>query len=129
MALPRAAATAALVVFTAACAGRMEHALLERFFELSRLRDKTALVPIASVIFEPLEQGIVDQFEIIRIAPEERSGSAQTEVAAKEVTVDADVRGPDGTVSKKRLIVTMQRSSGGDNRGWRITGIATLTRS
>jgi hypothetical protein len=119
-----AALAVAAMVLPAACAGRMEHALLERFFELSRLRDKTALAPIATVVFEPLEQGIVDQFSIVRVAPEERSGSPQAEIAAKEVTVDADVRGPDGTTVKKRLIVTMQRLMSADTGAWKITGVA-----
>jgi hypothetical protein len=107
----------------------MEHALLERFFELSRLRDKTALADIATVVFEPLEDGIVDRFEIVRVAPEERSGSDQAEIAAKEVTVDADVRGPDGKTLEQRLIVTMQRSVHAGTGAWKITGIAALTRS
>ena len=118
--------TAAVIAISVACTGRMEHALLERFFELSRLRDKTALAPIATVVFEPLEHGIVDQFAIVRVAPEERSGSDQTEIAAKEVTVDADVRGPDGKTVKKRLIVTMQRAVNDAAGTWKITGVVAF---
>jgi hypothetical protein len=109
-----------------ACAGRMEHALLERFFALSRLRDLTALAPIATVVFEPLEHGIVDEFAIVRVAPEERSGSGQSEIAAKEVTVDADVRGPDGSTQKQRLIVTMQRAVNDAAGTWKITGVVAF---
>ena len=119
----------AVVAISAACAGRVEHALLERFFELSRLRDQTALAPIATVVFEPFEDGIVDEFDVVRVAPEERSGSRQAEIAAKEVTVDADVRGQDGKTVKKRLIVTMQRPVNGETTAWKITGVAAFPQS
>ena len=119
----------AVVAISAACSGRVEHALLERFFELSRLRDTTALAPIATVVFEPFEDGIVDEFDVVRVAPEERSGSRQTEIAAKEVTVDADVRGQDGKTVKKRLIVTMQRPVNGETTAWKITGVAAFPQS
>ena len=124
-----AALAIAVVAISTACSGRMEHALLERFFELSRLRDKTALAPIATVVFEPFEDGIVDEFDIVRVAPEERSGSGQREIAAKEVTVDADVRGQDGKTLKKRLIVTMQRPVNGESTAWKITGVAAFPQS
>jgi len=124
-----AALAIAVVAISTACAGRMERALLERFFELSRLRDRTALAPIATVVFEPFEDGIVDEFDVVRVAPEERSGSGQSEIAAKEVTVEADVRGQDGKTVKKRLIVTMQRPANGDTTAWKITGVAAFSQS
>ncbi len=124
-----AALTLAAVLAAAACSGATEHALLGRFFELSRLRDKTALAPIATVVFEPLEDGIVDELTIVRVAPEERSGSAPSEMAVKEVTVDADVRGPDGRSVQKRLIVTMQRPVKGEPAAWKITGVAIVETS
>jgi hypothetical protein len=124
-----AALAIAFVAISAACSGRMERALLERFFELSRLLDKTALAPIATVVFEPFADGIVDEFDVVRVAPEERSGSGQSELAAKEVTVEADVRGQDGKTVKKRLIVTMQRPVNGETTAWKITGVAAFPQS
>jgi len=51
-----ALAVLALVALSA-CSGAREHALLDQFFSASRLRDLTALQNVATVVFEPREQG------------------------------------------------------------------------
>ena len=108
------AATAAAVIL-AACA-RPEQALLERFFDLSRLRDTTALQAVSTVIFEPLQQGIVRTFHITGATPEQVEGQTVT----KDVTVEAPVILPDGQTVQKALVITLQHGRG-DGR-WMVTG-------
>jgi hypothetical protein len=109
-----AAAFAASIVL--ACGHPAEESLLARFFNASRLRDKTVLQTISTVAFEPNEQGIVTRFEIVNVTPEEVNGT----VASKSVTVSAPVQLPDGTTAIKTLFLTMQRREGNP---WMITGI------
>lgn len=92
--------TAALV---AGCA-TPERSVLDRFFVASRLRDKTALAPMATVIFEPLEHGIVTSFEIVRVT--------RSTDGSKTVIVDAPVRLPDGRVEQRSINLTMERRGG-----------------
>ena len=50
-------------------ASPQERSILDRFFSASRLRDQTALSNFATVVFEPLEQGIVTDFDVVRVVP------------------------------------------------------------
>jgi hypothetical protein len=104
-----------------------EQSLLEAFFGASRLRDTTALQGVSTVIFEPLQQGIVRTFQITGVT-EERVGG---QVVTKDVTVDAPVILPDGQTVRKTLVVTLQRTSGGDSRRWMwiVTGVTDAARS
>ena len=88
--------------------GQSERPILERFFGASRLRDTTALQTVATVIFEPLQQGIVRTFEITSVSPERSEGQA----IAKDVTVAAPVILPDGQTVQKTLVVTLSRRTG-----------------
>lgn len=132
-----------------------EHMLLDRFFAASRLRDRTALARISTVTFEPLEDGIVVNFVVIAtndVASD--SGSAVDDtgagervvalsladptqshaqpiddpaiLATREVMADADVRGRDGAVTRRRLLVTLRRAETvgtSRRRGrWIVTG-------
>ena len=93
---------AAIVVLAAASSsacGRQERSVVDQFFTQSRLRDKTALQKIATVTFEPLVQGIVEQFEITNVTADENQ--------AKTITVSAEVRLPDGTVKHEVIVLTM----------------------
>jgi hypothetical protein len=101
-----------------------EQRLLEQFFGASRLRDRTALQTVATITFEPREQGIVRTFEITGVSPERLDG--QTFV--KDVTVEAPVILPDGQTVRKTLIVTLQRATGaeGSVSRWVVTGIAEV---
>lgn len=89
---------------TLACTVYPEQAILDRFFSASRLRDKTALAGFATVVFEPLEQGIITSFEILSVSPE---GDA-----AKDVTISAPVKLPDGQVLEKTIRVRLERREG-----------------
>jgi hypothetical protein len=99
----------------AACAAP-EQALLEEFFGASRLRDLTALQPIATVVFEPREQGIVRTFEIAGVT---ERGDGRT----KEVRVNAPVILPDGRTVQKLLVVTLERREAGGAARWVVTGV------
>jgi hypothetical protein len=89
--------------------------LLERFFEASRLRDRTALQHLSTVIFEPRDQGIITTFDIVGVTSEERNG----EIVNKNVTVVAPVKLADGQTERKKLVITMQKR---DNE-WIVTGV------
>jgi hypothetical protein len=84
--------------FLSAC-GRQERSVVDEFFAQSRLRDKTALQKVATVTFEPRVQGIVEQFEITKVTPEENQ--------TKTVTVSAQVKLPNGTVTHEVIVLTM----------------------
>lgn len=105
-----------LLAASAACGHPVEKALVERFFSASRLSDKTAAQAVSTVFFDPTDQGLVRQFTITDVTPEEVSGG----VASKNVTLSASVESPDGVQSKKTIFVTMQRQPGA---AWMITGV------
>jgi hypothetical protein len=108
-----------LLAAAAACAAP-EQSLLEQFFGASRLRDTTALHRIATVAFEPREQGIVRTFRIRSVSSERPDGSA----AAKHVVVDATVSLPDGRSVQKTLVVTMRRENGQASASWIVTAVS-----
>lgn len=101
-----------------------EQSLLDQFFGASRLRDTTALQRVSTVIFEPLQEGIVRTFRITGVTPERADGPMVT----KDVTVDAPVILPDGQTRQKTLVVTLQRTSGGSSRRWMVTGVRDAAR-
>jgi hypothetical protein len=110
-----AVVTAQLVTF-AACGHPAEKALVDQFFSASRLRDRTAAQSVSTVFFDPKDQGLVRQFTIKSVTPEEESGG----VASKNVTLNASVESLDGVRSQKTIFVTMQRRPGA---AWMITGV------
>lgn len=99
-----------------ACGHPAERALVDQFFSASRLRDKTAAQSVATVFFDPKDQGLVRDFTIKSVTPEEESGG----VASKNVTLRATVESLDGVKSQKTIFVTMQRRQGA---AWVITGV------
>jgi hypothetical protein len=100
--------------FTAACAKfGAEQLLLERFFAASRLRDRTALQQISTVMLEPLEQGTVASFAILEAFDLETAGPVRT----RQVTALAPLRLRDGRTEKRKIIFVLQR---GDR--WMVTG-------
>jgi hypothetical protein len=105
-------------MFIAVGCGRPERGILEEFFNHSRLRDRTALQRFSTITFEPLQQGIVTEFDIIKVTEE---GEAKT------VTVSANVKRPDGQMVPETLLVMMERrpsvDGGADRRDWMITGL------
>ena len=108
-----------ILAFSIPACAAPEQALLERFFGASRLRDTTALESIATVIVEPLQQGIVRTFTMAGATDERLEGAA----AAKDITVDAVVALPDGRTVSKRLVVTLQRPRGDGPARWVVTGV------
>src|SRR5688500_1355428 len=69
----------------------LEEQTLQRFFEASRLYDMAALEKVATVPFNPVTDGIVQDFAVVSVAV---SGDVRT------VNVDAQVRGRTGTTQE-----------------------------
>ena len=75
-------------------------------------------------MFEPLEQGIVSDFEIRAIAAAPPDG----EFLMKEVTVAARVRMPDGSTVGKTLVVVLRKPATAMEKaalygGWRVVAV------
>jgi len=104
------------LVTLAACGHPAERALVDQFFSVSRVRDRTAAQSIATVFFDPKDQGLVREFTIRNVTPEEESGG----VVSKNVTIRASVESLDGVRAEKTIFVTMQRRP---NAPWLITGV------
>ena len=96
-----------------------DHQLIDRFFAASRLRDRTALARLATVIFEPHTDGIVDEFTIVS---DTASGPDR-----REVTIRARVRLAGAEARERQLVLTVSRAIGdqGHTAGnrWIITGV------
>ena len=97
-----------------------EQLLLEQFFNASRLRDRTALQKISTVILEPLEQGAVTTFTITDVVILEAPDGV---VQSKQVNVSAPVRLPDGRTVQKTLNVILQRGNRQAPAAWMVTGL------
>ena len=109
-------AAVVLTLTAAGCGHPREQALVDQFFSASRLRDKTAAQSVSTVFFDPRDQGLVRDFTIKSVTPEEESGG----VASKNVTLSASVESLDGVTSQKTIFVTMQKKPGA---AWMITGV------
>jgi hypothetical protein len=97
------------------CSTAAEQSILSQFFAASRLRDTTALMNIATVVFEPTTQGIITSFEITNVVPHRNGG----EFVSKDVSISAPVKLPSGQTARKDLVITMQRGAG----HWIVTAI------
>jgi hypothetical protein len=87
---------------------------LVKFFEQSRAYDRTRLAPIATVVFDPRTDGVVERFDVVARGAERRLDDGRL---AKEVTVDATVRSAAGRLSQRTLIVTFEQRDG----AWIVT--------
>jgi hypothetical protein len=114
--LAAGAVVMAQLVLLTACGHPAEKALVDQFFSASRLRDRTAAQSVSTVFFDPKDQGLVRQFTIKGVTPEEENGG----VASKNVTLNASVESLEGVQSQKIIFVTMQRRPGA---AWMITGV------
>ncbi|HEY6211858.1 MAG TPA: hypothetical protein VIW45_06215 [Vicinamibacterales bacterium] len=103
----------ALALVASACAGP-EQPLLDRFFAASRLRDRTQLQAIATVVFEPRERGIVTKFTVVRV---DASGGRRV------VTIHAPVELPDGRTVQKTFAVTLTLDN---EQRWIVTAVDDL---
>ena len=109
-----------VLLLTAACARYgAEQVLLDQFFSASRLRDRTALQKISTVILEPLEQGAVTTFTITNVVDLEGPNGL---VQSKQVTVSAPVSLPDGRTAQKTLSVVLERGDRQTTAPWIVTG-------
>jgi hypothetical protein len=109
-----------VILLTAACARHgAEQVLLDQFFNASRLRDRTALQKISTVILEPLEQGAVTTFTITDVVDLEGPDGL---VQSKQVNVSAPVRLPDGRTAQKTLSVVLERGDRQTTAPWIVTG-------
>ena len=125
MRITRTALVLLMTLAVVSCSTSVEQQLLSQFFEASRLRDLTALRTIATVVFEPKEQGIVTGFDVTRVVSEAASGGDRE---SKVISIAATVKLPDGRLQQKNFIVIIGRArSGGEANhrgGWMITGIS-----
>ncbi len=125
MRIASALAIALVTLIVPGCARDTERALLSQFFAASRLRDLTALQKVATVVFEPVSDGIVTSFEILQTkAVPGPDGMPLSE----QVSISAPVRLPDGETVTKTFVVTLERRpvDGDQNpaRGWMITAFS-----
>jgi hypothetical protein len=136
-----AAMVALLTTATACRSGAAEYLVLERFFSASHLRDRTALARFATTIFEPKIDGSVDRFTVVEVSPDAPMqtvstggepvpaaehvaqlslddpvdpvdlGDRRPVLVERTVTIDADIRRPDGTKLTRRMQVSLVRAS------------------
>jgi hypothetical protein len=121
-------------VLAAACAVSAEDQVLTQFFEASRTLDQTRLARLATVTFNPRVDGSIQSFSIAERRADEKaplvdarreqarrslsasSGQdadftgASVEMIARQVTVDAELRTPDGVVRPAALVVTLEKA-------------------
>ena len=116
----KSSVSALLLALMTACARHgAEQVLLDRFFNASRLRDRTALQKISTVTLEPLEQGAVTTFTITNVVDLEGPNGL---VQSKQVSVSAPVRLPDGRTAEKTLNFVLQRGDRQTTGPWMVTG-------
>jgi hypothetical protein len=106
-----------LMLFCAACsAGSREATLVEDFFAAARLQDTAALSTISRATFNPRTEGTVQRFTVRRIGDTRQEAGAPLE----DVTVDAQVRTPEGRVETRALVFTLEKSVDGR---WMIASV------
>lgn len=124
MRLARALVVSLMTLTLTSCSAPAEQPLLTRFFAASRLRDLTALQPLATVVFEPRVRGTVTSFDVTRVTA---TRGADGRIVSKNVSISAPVRLPDGQTVRKDFVITMQRDLPGSDRnrwdGWMITAV------
>ena len=86
-----------------------ERQALIDFFEASRLRDTAVVSNMATVLFEPRMNGVVEQFDIERVDGRPPRAEGGRTIESKDVTVIAQVRTPAGENVPERLVVTFER--------------------
>jgi hypothetical protein len=135
----------------AGCTGSAEQPILSQLFTASRLHDTTTLNGFSMVEIDPQKQGSVLSFSIVSVSAEAHmplglkslpvvqlsvsdprmpleAAKFDGEMASKDVTVDANVRLPDGQSTRKTYVVTLQRAllkrPEGDLAGrWIVTNV------
>lgn len=95
-----------------------EQPLLARFFEASRLRDKTQLEKFSTVIFEPRQDGIVRRFSVASVGPERAAAGRVTKDVVVGATVDLG-----GKVIEEPLVVTLERHDERPDERWVVVAV------
>jgi hypothetical protein len=123
--VPRLATPACLIFILgwlgtfAACSVPPERSILEEFFAAARLRDTTVLKALATTTFEPLERGIVVDFDVDQVTT--------VNPRRKTVTIDAQIHRPNGVKARQRLVVTLEQGvlqqSAEAARRWIVTNV------
>ncbi len=141
-----------LLLAALACSGGAEYVALQQFFEASRLRDRTALGSLSTVVFEPRADGTLTTFRIVSLGPEQKKpvdASARefriaqlsldnpnrpewrtgleregAELISKDVRISAEVRLPNGGTAQRTLNLVLQRAvvKGVATGRWIVTG-------
>ena len=104
------ALTVSLLALTlTGCSVPAEQPLLTRFFAASRLRDLTALQNVATIVFEPLVDGVVTSFVVTRVTVTRGpDGQVGSKGVGKDVSISAPVRLTNGQTVLKSFVVTIQ---------------------
>jgi hypothetical protein len=103
----------------ASCAAKPERATVDEFFAQSKLLDRTALQHIATVVFDPQANGIVERFEITSVSEQDERH--------KTVAVLAQVKLPDGAgMVEKSILLTLAKGAVANDPAaaerWIVTG-------
>ena len=113
----RACAAAVMCLALGACGWTpADEQVLLRFFERSRLYDRTRLEPIATVVFDPRVDGVVERFHVVERGPERPGDDGRV---VRDVTLDAIVRSASGQERPRQLRVTLERRDG----AWIVTRV------
>jgi hypothetical protein len=107
--LLRSSAGCAWLLLAACGVLTLEEQLLQRFFEASRLYDTAAVEKVATVMLNPVTDGVVQDFTVTDV---EGNDSTRT------VTVAAQLRTSDGRIAATTFIVTLEH-----RERWLITAI------
>ncbi len=95
--------------------------MLTDFFQAARLRDTTMMARVSSVDFNPLADGVVERFTVVR---REAASEPETERVA---IVEARVRRLDaGTTERRTLRASLRR---GPDRRWRLVALEAMPAS
>jgi hypothetical protein len=90
--------------------------VLTEFFERSREFDRTRLAEVATVVFDPKVDGVVERFDVVNRGSDERSSPDRV---TRQLTVQASVRSPAGRTSPRTLRVTLEWR----DDGWLVTRV------
>jgi hypothetical protein len=109
MAKSRSAAACTALLLLAACAWpSADRQLLIDFFQACRVYDTVVLSRLATASCNPVTDGIVQDFDIVRAEDAGASSGAR----AREITLDAGVRPPGGSTVRQQLSVRLEQIEG-----------------
>ena len=105
-----------LLLLGAACAWPSpERQLLLDFFQACRVYDTTVLARLATASCNPQTDGVVQDFEMVRV----RDVDGRPGAPAREVVIDARVRPLGGSTDPRRLTVRLEQVEG----RWMVAGV------